>query len=108
MRYVVKRDDIYAELRECWILASDKRQSCRFPGKFGAPDIHSIVVESVRVPPEKQRQGVFKRFIEDLCRDPRFEMVVVEGVGNATLADALMRWGWEYDLGVMDFYKKTV
>ena len=74
------------------------------PGFF-ASEVHSIVVETIRVDLEHRRQGLCKAFLQALCADPRFDMVVVEGVQNPVLADALRRWGWEWDPGVMDFYK---
>lgn len=41
-----------------------------------------------------------------MAADLRFDLVIVEGVGNPILAEALLRWGWDCDPVVMDFYKR--
>lgn len=91
-------------LRECWILASNLRLSAQSPDWTIEPTIHAIVIETVRVPESERRQGKFKAFVKSLCDDTRFEMVVVEGVQNPILANALTRWGWQCDWATMDFY----
>lgn len=97
---------IRVSLRECWYDAADLRSSTTHPEKWaGKPIIHAITVETILVEPEHRRQGHARRFLEELCRDERFEMVVVEGVGNPILAAALMRWGWNHDPKIMDFFK---
>jgi hypothetical protein len=95
---------MYANLRECWILSGNRRISQETPWS-GKSQIHAIVVETVKVDKEHRRQGHLKRFLEVLCSDARYEMVVVEDVQNPILAEALLRWGWEVDTRVMDFYR---
>lgn len=97
---------IKVKLRECWILASDRRMSAQTPGWTTQPTIHAIVVEWVWVHEKHRQQGHLKRFLAELCADARFDMVVVEMVQNPILAAALTRWGWESDLGVKDFFKR--
>ncbi len=97
-----------ATLRECWIDASNLRRSAERQDWTANPTIHAVVIETVRVEQAHQRQGHFKRFLAAVCADPRFDMVVVEGVQNPVLAEALLRWGWECDPGVMDFYRRRV
>lgn len=96
---------VHARLRECYVLASNKRISSVWKDFTQEPTIHAIVVESISVDEGHRRQGVCRAFINNLVADERFEMVVVEGVANPILADALTRWGWECDPEVMDFYK---
>ena len=92
-----------AYVRECWVIASNRRLSAPAPCLHG-PMLHSLVVETVSVEEGHRRQGHCKRFLDALCADPRFELVIVEGVQNEHLAEALLRWGWDCDPGVMDFY----
>jgi GNAT superfamily N-acetyltransferase len=94
-----------AILRECWILASSLKYSAGYPHWTAEPIIHAIVVESVMVEEPYRRQGHLRRFLEQLCADTRFELVVIEAVQNPLLAEALMRWGWDCDPQVMDFYR---
>jgi hypothetical protein len=70
------------------------------------PTTYAIVIESVSVEEEQQNKGHFKSFIAELIsdHDHSYEMIVIEGVGNEILANALRRWGWEEDCGVRDFY----
>ena len=99
--------EVTAKLRECWVLASNFRLSAEKPDLIVQPTIHAIVVESVRVDEQHRRQGHCKRLLEQLCEDRRFDLVIVEGVQNPILAEALTRWGWEFDAGVMDFYWRS-
>ncbi len=94
---------LFATMRECWVQADNLRISYQTPT---AGTIHSVVVESVQVDAAHRKQGNFSTFINRLLADPRYEMVVVEGVGNPFLAQALCRWGWDFDAGVMDFYRR--
>lgn len=105
MRYRATYGPLTAIVRECWLLASNRRVSCEQEDYFKEPTIHAIVVESVNVEIPHQRQGYWTRFINQLCADERFDMVVVEGVGNPILAEYLKIRGWECDARVMDFYK---
>ena len=95
---------LHATLRECWVLAQDRRRSAQRPGWTDEATIHTIVVEVVKVEEGYRRQGECRGFLNLLCADERFEMVIVEGVQNPHLAEALMRWGWDFDPAVMDFY----
>jgi GNAT superfamily N-acetyltransferase len=97
---------LVAFLRECWVQADNLRLSAEYPGWTDAPTLHAVVVQSVVVEDGHRRQGHFRRFIEALCADQRFEMVVVEGVQNPVLGEALLRWNWDCDPGVMDFYRR--
>ncbi len=99
----IQTDDIYVRLRECWVLASNLRVS-RQDGPWAEPCYKAVVVEYVVVDKRARRQGVFTRLINTLCTDPRYELVIVEGVQNPILAEALLRRGWRHDLEVMDFY----
>lgn len=105
MREQITSGPLTATLRECFVLASNRRQSAEIPGWATEPTIHAIVVESVAVEESHRRQGHLRRFLDLLCSDGRFEMVVVEAVQNPILAEALLRWGWDCDPGVMDFYR---
>ena len=95
---------ITARIRECWVWAENRRVSFSASGLTLKPTIHSLVIEYIGVDESERRQGIARRFIEQACNDARFEMVIVEGVQNPILAEALIRWGWDYDPGVMDFY----
>jgi len=97
-----------AVLRECWVDAGSLRLSATRPDWTDRPTIHAVVIESVTVEEPHRRQGHFRRFLAEVCAGNDFELVVVEGVQNPALAEALSRWGWEVDVGVMDFYKRTV
>lgn len=107
MRQVVRSNELTAILRECWVLRSNRRLSATRPDWTDEPTAHAVVVESITVEPERRRQHHCRRLIEALCADTRFEMVVIEAVQNEHLAAALMRWGWECDPAVMDFYRAT-
>jgi len=91
-------------LRECWVLASDLRKSAWTEGWTPEPTLHALVLEHVKVDETLRRRGICKRFIAWLAGDPRYELVIIEGVQNEHLAEALTRWGWPCDRGVMDFY----
>jgi hypothetical protein len=95
-----------ANVRECWVLAENFRVSAPYPGWTTEPTLHAVVIETVEVDETHRRQGVCRAFIEAVCQDERFELVIVEGVQNRHLADALIRWGWDCDPGVMDFYRR--
>jgi hypothetical protein len=103
---MIRVDELHlsASLRECWVQADNFRISFSSPTWSDKPTIHSIAVESVQVDVAHRNQGIFSAFIKRLCADQRYDMVIVEGVGNPLLAQALQRWGWAFDDGVMDFY----
>lgn len=90
-------------LRECWLHESNRRQSIARPGVPGFT-VHAIVVERLWVEEAQRRQGHCKRFIERLCAEHPDKLIVIEAVQDPILAEALLRWGWECDSGVMDFY----
>lgn len=104
MRNTVHAGPLTALVRECWVLKSNRRVSAEIPNWTNQPLVHSIVVESVNVEEAHRRQGHLKRFLDEVCADPRFDMVIVEGVQNPILAEALLRWGWDCNVEVMDFY----
>lgn len=106
MRHRITHGPLTATLRECWLDAGNRRLSAQFPAWTDRPTIHAIVIESVSVEAAHRRQGHLKRFLAMVCADPRWEMVVVEGVGNLHLAAYLEREGWEVDVGVGDFYRR--
>jgi len=95
-----------ATLRECWVDAGNLRLSGTDPGWTSRPTVHAVVVEIVAVEEAHRRRGECRAFLNQLCSDGRFDMVVVEAVQNPVLAEALLRWGWDCDPGVMDFYWK--
>jgi len=103
-KHFIKTDFLTATLRECWVLRDNLRASCEVADWTEQATWHAIVLESVQVPEQHRRQGHCRRLIESLTHDDRFELVIVEGVGNLLLAGALMRWGWQFDPTVMDFY----
>ena len=100
-------DGVHAQLRECWILASNRRESCTSQDWTSEPTLHALVVEYIQVDRERRQQGLCRDFLHALLADSRFELVVVECVQSEILAQALLRWGWECDPGVMDFYKRA-
>ncbi len=97
---------LMATVRECWVDAGNMRLSAEDRGWTDRPTLHAIVIESVNVEGSERRQGHLKRFLTMVCADPRFDLVVVEGVGNVHLAAYLEREGWECDVGVMDFRRR--
>lgn len=105
----IKTDILVATLRECWVLAENLRASATERcGQFATKSVlPALVLETIRVHEPHQRQGHCRRFIEEICGRPGFEIFIVEAVGNKDLAAALMRWGWDFDAGVMDFYRRT-
>lgn len=104
-QHVTFRDHLTASMRECWVLASNKRLSAEVRNWTSEPALHALVIESITVDEDHRRQGLCRDFIAQVVADQRFELVVVEGVQNPHLAAALERWGWELDDEVMDFYK---
>ena len=97
---------VHAVIRECWYLASNRRRYGTWRGWTTEPTIHAVCVQSIEVEEPYRRQGLCKAFLQALCEDERFEMVVVEAVSNPILAEALIRWGWTCDLGVSDCYHR--
>jgi hypothetical protein len=97
-------DAIRYRLRECWVNPDNLRLSCPIGGVEDFT-VHALVLESVEVVEEDRRQGHCRRLIERLCAEPGYDLVIVEAVQNPVLAEALLRWGWECDPGVMDFYR---
>lgn len=106
MRELAKNGPLTVFVRECWVDATCLRLAGNDPTWTKRPTIHTLAIETIEVEEDQRRQGHCRRFIEQALADPRFDMVIVEGVGNRDLADALLRWGWEFDKGVMDFYKR--
>jgi len=116
MESQIYRDEkryLHVMYRMCYVLDSNRRKSYPTAASAPGPTTYSLVIESVTVDPEtEQNKGHFKSFINELIRnhlDPNLHkselgMIVVEGVGNEILADALRRWGWEEDSGISDFY----
>ena len=102
---LVKHPDgsLTAIVRESWYNPNRLRE---YVNKQGLPgfSLHAIAVWSVYVEHQHRRQGHCKRFLEALQADDRYDMVVVEAVQNPILAEALLRWGWDCDPQVMDFY----
>lgn len=97
------RAAITFNLRRCWVRADDLRLS-RTDGPWPEPCLLALVLGTVEVAEPARRRGVFTRFLSELCAAPGYDLVVVEGVQNTDLARALVRWGWDFDPGVMDFY----
>lgn len=92
-----------AIIRESWYSPERLREYVAQPGLPGYT-LHAIAVWSVQVEQQHRRQGHCKRFLEALQADDRYDMVVVEAVQNPILADALLRWNWDCDPQVMNFY----
>ncbi len=107
MTSIVRAGPLTARVRECWIDRANLRLSADHPTWTERPTWSALAIESIAVEEAHRRQGHCRRFLAEVCADPRFEMVVVEGVGNEVLAAALLRWGWRFDPGVMDFYRLT-
>jgi hypothetical protein len=105
-RHVVRTEELTAVLRECWVDKNNYLISCENESVLHAKTIHAIVLESVKVEPRHRRRGFCRRLIEALCLDSRYDLVIIEGVQNRHLADALLRWGWDHDPRVMDFYRR--
>jgi hypothetical protein len=103
MGQTVYKWPLTAVVRECWVDPDNRRVSC-VNKKDGW--IHSIALESIMVIDRERRKGHAKAFLESLCADHRFDLVIVEMVRNPYLYDALTRWGWECDPIVCDFYKE--
>lgn len=94
---------IHVNVRECWILVSDFRVSCK-DRPFDDPCLRAIVLETVEIDESHRRRGVFSRFLVEFVAQPGYDLFVVEGVQSPHLADYLMRRGWDFDARVMDFY----
>ena len=95
-----------ATIREAWILKEDRRLSGQWPEWTDKPTIHAIVIETISVEEPHRRQGHCRRFLDMVLADVRFEMVVVEGVGNKALVAFLFRDGWECpNVTVGDWFK---
>lgn len=88
------------------MVADNLRLSAERPGPEWANRqlLHAVALETIVVRPTFWRCGVCKRFIQRLVADDRYELVVVEGVLNAHLYEALLRWDWHLDPGISDFY----
>jgi hypothetical protein len=99
-------DGLTAWLSERWLDRADKRRSYYAPPS-DVETVHVLVVEAIKVEPAKRREGRCRRYLEALLGRTEFELIVVEGVGNTLLAEALLRWGWDHDPRVMDFYHET-
>lgn len=97
-------DEFTAYVRACYVPAHNFRISSVYPGWMDVPLLRAVVFEVIDVEPKFRRQGVCKRVLAAACDDPRYDLVVVEGVGNPILAAALIRWGWDWDAAVTDFY----
>jgi GNAT superfamily N-acetyltransferase len=106
MTHEVQIGPLYAAVRDCWVLDADRRTSYPRQDMATGPATHALAIESVHVDEPHRRQGHLTRFLEMATADPRFDLVTVEGVQNPVLAEALIRWGWEWDPGVMDFYRR--
>lgn len=103
----VKFLHLTATVRECWVLKSNKRLSGTKPDWTTEPTIHALAVESIEVEEAYRRQGECRAFLNHLLDTGKYDMVIVEAVGNQHLAEALLRWGWDCAPGVMDFYRRT-
>ncbi len=102
---LIKFKHLRATVCECWMLASN-RKVCGFePDWTEEPTIHALLIETINVEEEFRNQGECRAFLNSILADNSFEMIVISGVSNRILADALCRWGWESDDMVMDFYK---
>lgn len=93
-----------AILRECWVLRDNPRISAEFPHWTDKPTWRAIAVYAVEVEEAFRRGGECRAFLNQLVADGRYELVIVECVQNPILAEALLRWGWDCDPEVMDFY----
>lgn len=99
-------DAVTFHIRACWILAANLRVS-RENRPFDEPCHRALVLESVKVRESMRRQGVFTRFLREMTQQPGYDLFVVEAVQNPVLAESLLRWGWDCDPGVMDFYLRA-
>lgn len=103
---LVFRQHLHATVRECWVLASNRRLSAQRSDWTTEPTLHAGVIESICVDESHRRQGLCRAFLASAIADTRYDLHIVEGVGNPVLASALDRWGWECDRLTMDFYWK--
>lgn len=98
--------ELTAHLRECFVRRDDLRRSTTNPGLWPADvTLKALVVEVIAVRPEHARKGHCRRFLMELTTLPGRDLVVVEGVANPILRDALVRWGWHHDPHVQDYYR---
>lgn len=95
-------DAIQVRIRLCWVRKDNLRLSSDRP--WPEPCWETCIVEWVEVHESMRRQGVFKGFLGQLVGSNPAELFIVEAVQNPILAEALMRWGWDFDPVVMDFY----
>ncbi len=102
---------ITTRFHEAWVPADDLRRYCPVvpPGDppaawAGHPLLKALLVESVYVAPDFRRRGHLTRFLAWAAADPRYDLVIVQGVANKHLRAALKRWGWAHDPGVQDYY----
>jgi len=107
MKLTVTSAGVHCRLRECWVLARNRRISSEDKDWTTEPTIHVLVVESIEVEEPHRRQGRCKEAISGLLRNTNYELIVVEAVQNPILAAALRRWGWDNDEETMDFYHPT-
>lgn len=95
-------------LRVAYVSDDDRRMSSDLPRPGWT---ETLILEYVFVPKELRRQGRAKRLIAQLMETSKsagITQMIVEGVINNHLSDALTRWGWECDERVMDFFKEIV
>ncbi len=98
--------ELTVTLRECFVRWDDLRQSTVRPSLWPAgAALKALVVETLAVRPEHARKGHCRRFLMELTTLPGRDLVVVEGVVNPILRDALVRWGWHHDPHVQDYYR---
>ena len=100
----IKTDVLTAIVRHCWVRKDRPSLSCETEGAWQEPTWRAIVIEFIFVNPKHWRQGHCRRFIEMVRDDNHFELAIVEAVQNPHLYDALLRWGWELDYKLNDFY----
>lgn len=90
--------------RQCKALADDLRKSAFAWVKDLGPTVDAYVVQTISVPSYNRRRGHCRAYIESLTQATGSDLIIVEGVGNHILADALTRWGWASDGYINDFY----
>lgn len=95
---------VRVSLRECWVKAGDLTVSCAREGWTTDPTLRAIVIESISVDENIRNRGHFARFLDWLCRDARYDLVIVEGVQNVLLREYLSRRGMPHDRLTKDFY----
>lgn len=97
-------DAIQYRVRRLWVRKDNLRLS-REDKPWPEPCWTALVLEWVEVHESMRRQGVLTRFLAEMLRQPGYELFIVEAVQNPHLAEALMRWDWDFDGEVMDFYR---